>query len=388
MNFNFDEVIERRSTRSIKWNLYQPDVLPMWVADMDFRCPEPILAALRASVEHGVFGYDFKFADLQERVCERMARLYGWQLQPSDVVLLPGLVTGFNVAARALCRAGDGLLLQTPVYHPMLHVAGWQDLQNHIAPLTMKQSSRVLSYSIDFAAFAAAIQPNTRLFLFCHPHNPVGRVWNRQELLQLAEICLQHNVVICSDEIHSELLLGDQTHIPIAALDPQIAAQTITLIAPSKTFNIPGLGCSFAIITNPELRRKYEKAAAGLVPHVGSLGIEAGYAAFGSETDTWLHALRQYLTSNAELTLSFVRDHMPLVNYAIPQATYLAWLDFSAYQLEKAPAAFLLDHAHVALNDGAIFGNGGTGFARLNFGCPRSLLLQGLESIAKALPAK
>ncbi|HUN23702.1 MAG TPA: PatB family C-S lyase [Anaerolineales bacterium] len=383
--FNFDEIIERRTTRSIKWGLFAPDVLPMWVADMDFRVPAAIETALQERVSHGIFGYDFLFADLQERVCERMARLYQWKITPADVVLIPGLVVGFNVAARAVCQAGDGVLVQPPVYHPMLHVAGNQQLENHFAPLQKTQTGRILHYQVDLPAFAQAIRPNTRLFLLCHPHNPVGRIWNQSELHGMAEYCIQNNVIICSDEIHSELLLDGHTHTPLAALAPEIADQTITLIAPSKTFNIPGLDCGFAIIQNPTLRKRYEQAMAGLVPHVVGMGLTAGYAAFGTETDAWLKALLAYLSENARVVREFVEQRLPKANYTIPEATYLAWLDLSGYALDMPAAKFLLEKAKVGLNDGAMFGLGGEGFVRLNFGCPRAVLLEGLERIANAL---
>jgi cystathionine beta-lyase len=241
-----------------------------------------------------------------------------------------------------------------------------------------------LRYTLDEAAFEAAIQANTRLFILCNPHNPVGRAFTRHELTRMAEISLRHDLVICSDEIHCDLLLDGTQHIPLASLDAEIGQHCITLLAPSKTYNLPGLGCSMAIIQNPDLRKRFQKAAAGIVPHVNLLGYVAAIAAY-AECEDWLDALRLYLTANRDFAVDFLRTHLPNIPTTIPEATYLLWLDCREAGIEGKPQTFFLEQAKVALNDGAWFGQEGEGFVRLNFGCTRATLTQGLEQLRNAL---
>jgi len=384
MPYNFDEIIDRRPTDSSKWNWFPPDVLPMWVADMDFRAPEPVLTRLRQMVEHGIFGYEFPKPEWYSFVCERMEKLYGWNTTPEMVITIPGIVAGFNIAARAVCEPGSAVLMQPPVYFPFLQVHENTGLQRQYAPLSLQAQDSILRYSIDFDAFEAAITPATQMFLLCHPHNPTGHIYNRAELTRLAEICLRHNVTICSDEIHSELLLGGAKHIPLATLASEIEQRTITLIAPSKTFNLAGLFCSFAVIPNPDLRERYKKVCEQLIMHSNSFGIAAAKAAF-LYGDEWLAELRAYLTANRDAVVNYVRDYLPGVRTTIPDATYMVWLDCRALALEPSPFQFFLEQAKVALNDGATFGPGGEGFVRLNFGCPRATLMEGLERMRGAL---
>ncbi|MFO7634208.1 MAG: aminotransferase class I/II-fold pyridoxal phosphate-dependent enzyme, partial [Caldilinea sp.] len=254
MSYNFDQVIERRGTDSGKWGYYPEDVLPMWVADMDFAAPQPIIDALMRRVEHGVFGYGMDSKVLKQTLVDRMARLYGWAIQPDDIVMLPGLVSGLNIVSRAIGERGDGVLINTPVYGPFLTapVNQYRTLQS--APLHVAKTGRRLHYGLNMEGLHAARHPQTKLFLLCNPHNPVGRAFTRSELTEIAAFCEQHDLVICSDEIHCDLLLDGTQHIPIASLSPEIAQRTVTLMAPSKTFNIPGLGASFAIVQNPALR--------------------------------------------------------------------------------------------------------------------------------------
>jgi cystathionine beta-lyase len=384
MPHNFDEIIERRGTDSGKWQYYGEDVLPMWVADMDFRSPEPVVRALHERVAHGVFGYGNEGPELRETICARMARLYNWQIEPADILFLPGLVSGLNLVARAIGEPGDGVLTMTPVYPPFLSAPFNQDRQLHEAQLAVERTGQRLRYVVDDDALAAAVQRNTRLFLLCNPHNPVGRAYTRAELRRMGELALRRNLTICSDEIHSDLLLGETKHVPIATLDPDLAQRTITLIAPSKTYNLPGLGCSMAIVQNPALRQRLQRAAAGILPHVNILGMVAAQAAY-CEAESWLADLRRYLTANRDYLVRFVEEQLPQVCTTVPEATYLAWLDCGALRLPLSPQRFCLEQAKVALVDGASFGRGGEGFVRLNFGCPRSLLEQGLEQVACAL---
>lgn len=384
MGYDFDVIIDRRASDSSKWHFYSEDVLPMWVADMDFRSPEPILRAMHERVDHGVFGYGGASTQLREVICERMARLYGWEIHPEAVVSLPGLVCGLNVVSRAIGERGDGALVSTPVYPPFLSAPTNQDRELHAAPLAKNVRNGRLSYTIDYDAFEGAIRPNTRLFILCNPHNPIGRAYTPAELTKMADIALRHNLVICSDEIHCDLLLDGAQHTPLASLAPEIAERTITLMAPSKTFNVPGLGCSLAIIPNADLRRQMQKASAGIVPHVNLLGYAAAIAAY-TECQDWLDALCLYLTANRNFVVDYFTQHFPHLPITAPEATYLAWIDCRESGIEGSPQKFFLEHAKVALNDGSAFGQGGEGFVRLNFGCPRGLLEQGLASMENAL---
>ena len=384
MVYDFDQPVERTGSDSSKWRVYGDEVIPMWVADMDFRSPEPILAAIHKRIDHGVFGYGGESQRLQEVICERMARLHGWQIEPEAVVLLPGLVCGLNVVSRAIGKPGDGVLVSTPVYPPFLTAPVNQDRTLQTAPLGVTTEGKTMRYAMDFDAFAGAIDQTTELFILCNPHNPVGRAYSKAELEGIAEICARHDLVICSDEIHCDLLLGDTKHLPIAALDPQIAERTITLVAPSKTFNVPGLGCSAAIVQNAELRAKVTKAASGIVPHVNVLGIAGAIAAY-TECQDWHDGLLAYLTANRDFAVDFITQHLPGLKVTVPEATYLAWLDCREAEIEGNPYEFFLKEAQVALNDGARFGEEGKHFVRLNFGTQRAVLSEGLHRMRQAM---
>ena len=387
MPYNFDELIDRRGRPgSHKWNFYPEDVIPMWIADMDFRAPNVVLNALREKVEHGILGYEQASDELIQVVCERMQRLYNWRVTPQQIIVVPGLVTGINAVARALCQPGDGVLMHTPVYSPFLEVPKNQNLVKQTTPFICISDGRTLHYEIDFDAFEAAISDYTRLYLLCHPHNPIGKTFSRAELTRLGEICLRHNAIICSDEIHAELLLDDNPHTPLAAVSPEIAARTVTLIAASKTFNTAGLFCSFIIVPDADIRQKIIAATEGTVPWVNAMGLAAALAAFRDDPDTneWHTSLLQYLKANRDTLVDYVTTRLPDIKTTVPQATYLAWLDCRDAKLGD-PFEFFMQKAKVALSDGIAFGPGGEGFVRLNFGCPRSRLLEALDRMKAAL---
>ncbi|MBW7884624.1 MAG: putative C-S lyase [Caldilineaceae bacterium] len=386
-SYDFDRVVDRRDSDSAKWSYFGDDVLPMWVADMDFASPPAVIEALQARVSHGVFGYGMESKRLRELLVSRLERLYGWAVAPEEIVFLPGLVSGLNVVSRAIGDRGDGVLVNTPVYGPFLTAPTNQFRELHVAPLCEEQRGGHLYYSVDFDGFRAAIRPNTRLFMLCNPHNPIGRAYTRGELEQMASLCAEHDLVICADEIHCDLMMNGARHIPMASLSPEISQRTITLMAPSKTFNMPGLGASFAIVQNPELRKRVEQAMAGIVPHVNVLGIAAAEAAYAHGAE-WLEALLAYLTANRDAAVQFLSERLPSLRCTLPEATYLLWLDCREAGIEGKPADFFQQHAQVAVNDGAWFGQGGAGFVRLNYGCPRSTLMEGLERIERALAAK
>jgi cystathionine beta-lyase len=383
MTYDFDQPIDRRHSESAKWHRYDEDVSPMWVADMDFMSPEPVIRALRERVEHGVFGYGMDPPELRQVIVDRLQRLYGWQVSPEALVFMPGVVTGFNLACHAVASPGDGVLIQTPVYFPMLYAPAGAGLTNDEMELTRRPDGR---YEIDFDLFEKTITGRTRLFILCNPHNPVGRVFGRQELERMAEICLRHNIVICSDEIHCDLLFQGSRHVPIASLAPEVANQTITLMAPSKTFNVPGLKCSVAIAQNPELRKKLKTTHAGLVHGINVMGYTAALAAY-RDGQPWLDEVLLYLEANLDFLLQYVEAHLPGISMSKPEGTYLAWLSCHEAGIPGNPHKFFLEQARVAVSDGAIFGRGGEGFVRLNFGCPHSMLTEALDKMKEALLA-
>jgi len=308
---------------------------------------------------------------------------------------LPGIVSGFNAAARLLCPSGEGILVQPPVYPPFLKVHENVGAVRQLAPLMQVGRGPRLSYELDWDAFRAAFHSGgvrTGMFLSCAPHNPTGQVYSPDDLRRMAGICLENEAVLCSDEIHSELLLGGARHVPAASLDPQIADRSLTLIAPSKTFNVPGLFCGFAIIPNQELYEKYKKTLEHMTLHVSCAGLAAAQAAFSGDCEDWLSDLRAYLTANRDYLVGFVESHFPGIRITVPDATYLAWLDCNDLIREGRIAGsahkFFLEQAKVALNEGAEFGPGGEGFVRLNFGCPRATLTEALERMSSALERK
>ena len=381
--FDFDRVVQRRGTDSNKWNKYGPDVLPLWVADMDFASPPAVIEALRARVEHGVYGYLREGnPELVEVFTERCRKRYGWDVPPDAIMLMDGVNPANNVAARSVCTAGDGFVILTPAYPPLLRVPGNVALDARLPALVRRADGR---YEIDFDAFERAITPTTKAFLLCNPHNPVGRVYTRAELEQLAAICLRRGLTIIADEIHCDLVYTGHEHVPMASLGPEIAANTITLMAPSKTFNQAGLKASVAVVSNPRLRERFQAARVDMVqPTANILGYTAMVAAY-RDGGSWHEALLRYLEANRDFLVAYVRQHFPTIATGTPEGTYLAWLDCRQTGLAD-PFTFFLERARVALGDGANFM--APGFIRLNFGTPRALLTEALERMRTALAAR
>jgi len=372
----FDTPVERRGTDSIKWGKYAGrDILPLWVADMDFAAPPAVLAALHRRVEAGVFGYGHPWPALEESVLTHLCSEYGWSVERDWIVWLPGLVSGLNIA----CRAIDGeVLTATPVYPPFLSAPRFSGRALNRVDLAQRDGR----WQWDMAALATATTPATRLFLLCHPHNPVGRCWQREELQALADFAEQRDLIVCSDEIHCGLILdGDKRHIPFASLSPAAAKRSITLLAPSKTFNIPGLGCAFAVIPDAALRRRFLHAMDGIVPHVNVLGLAACEAAYRDCGD-WHHELLAYLAGNRDRVAAAVAA-AGRVTMSRVEATYLAWIDVRPLGLAQ-PAAHFEAHG-LGLSDGSDFG--APGWLRLNFGCPRTTLDEALRRFVTACQA-
>ncbi|MBC7811318.1 MAG: putative C-S lyase, partial [Burkholderiales bacterium] len=347
MPTNFDQIINRRGTDSAKWSYYGDEALPLWVADMDFAIPEPVQKALHERINHGIFGYQGDSPELRATIAERMETRFSWQITPENVWILPGLVTGMNAVCRAVGKHGDGVLTFTPIYPPFLTAPLLAGRTLQTAPMALSRENGHLRYEVDTDALEAAITPATKMFMLCNPHNPVGRVYSRAELEAIADVCLRHDLIICADEIHSDLVYSGQTHIPIASLSPEIAQRTVTMIAPSKTFNIAGLYCGAVITENPELLRHVKAAASGIVPNVNVLGYTAALAAY-RDGGAWLDELLVYLEGNRDYLLDYTAEHFPQVSATEPEGTYLGWMDWNAYNLPESPYQFFLKEAHVA----------------------------------------
>ncbi len=379
-NYDFDHPVDRRHTDSDKWESSCPeDVLPMWLADMDFQAAPEIISALHERVEHGVFGYVLPPPELAELFVDYLERKHQWRVPVEQVVFSPSTHDGFNLTAKAVGAPGDSVLMMTPLYPPLLTTPARADKTAINVRFPQKDDG---SFVLDFDALEAAIQPHTRMLLFCNPHNPGGHVFTHEELTRLGEICIKHDLVICSDDVHSGLVYSDATYTPFAAISPELADRSVILTGPSKTFNLPGLKISLAVIPNPELRAKI-RTQIDLYPY-STLALVAALTAYRDGT-AWHEQLMVYLQANRDFLYQYVKSELPGVTMTLPKATYLAWLDFRQFEFPETASSFLTREAKVKLTDGTYFGAGGEGFARLNFACPRSVLVEGLEKIKGAL---
>ena len=377
MDFDFDHSIDRRNSDSLKWREARTaDVIPMWVADMDFASPPCVLRAMRQRVDHGVFGYSVATDEVNQSVVAWAESHYGWRIEADWVVWLPGLVPGIHVACQACAAAEDEVLTFVPIYPPFLTAPLARGCSVNRVPLTQEHGV----WGIDIDALSKAITSRTRLLLFCNPHNPVGRAFGYEELAAVAEVCRRHALYVCSDEIHCDLMLTQKKHIPLASLDDEIGNRSITLMSPAKTFNTTGLNCGFAVIPNHDLRRRFQSVASGMVPQPSGLAYAACRAAF-DEGEEWRKALIDYLRDNRDLLESFLSERLPMFSMSHVEATYLAWIDTRWLGIQNEASFF--EQAGVQLSDGAAFG--GRGFMRLNFGCPRERLRAALERILHAV---
>ncbi|MCM8542916.1 MAG: PatB family C-S lyase [Lentisphaeraceae bacterium] len=372
---NFDKVSNRRPFGSMKWNKFPEDVTPLWVADMDFEAPSCVRETLKSYVDHNIYGYSLPQKELIGTVIDMLKEKYAWEVKPSSIVWLPGLVPALNIAARGCVQNNREIFTHTPVYPPFL-----------TAPILsnrkLKTNDMVINngrFEIDYKKMDNDCSLPTELYYLCNPQNPTGRAFDRKELEKIAETCLKNDMFICSDDIHCELILDDKKHIPIATLSKEIEDITITLMAPSKTYNIPGLCFSFAVIPNYKLRKRFIRAMQGIVPYPGIMGIAGAVSAYKGGEE-WRLELLKYLRANRSLVSNFISQHMPDIKYIPGEATYLAWLDMRALNLEN-PFQYFLKNG-VGLSDGKEFH--GEGFLRLNFGCPKSTLLEGLEKMKLA----
>ena len=379
MGFDFDTPVERRGTWSMRWERYPAEVIPLWVADTDFRAPPAVLAAISRRVAHGIFGYNTPPAELREAVIERMRRLYGWQVAPEWIVFVPGVVPGLHLAARHLTRPGEHALVPTPVYHHLKRSLELARRAHTEVPLALSNGRWVW----DEAFLASAAKPNSRLLFLCNPQNPGGTIFTREELARLAAFAEKHDLVICSDEIHADILLDKgKPHVPIASLSPEASRRSVTLISPNKAFGFPGAGCAFAVIENAALRQAFSADHHATVHDASVFGYEAALAAY-RECGPWLEAQLDYLRANRDLVEREVAA-MPGLRMAHVEATYLAWIDATGLGVAD-PHQHFLKHG-VALSPGAQFG--APGFVRLNFGTQRATLSAALQRMKKATKAK
>lgn len=386
--YNFDEIVDRTNTNCLKYDARgsffgNPDVLPLWVADMDFRTPDFIVEAVRKRAEHEIFGYTFRPETYTQSIVNWLKTKHNWDIKPEWISFSPGVVAGLTMAIEALSVAGDGVIVQPPVYFPFFDSvkgSGREMIEN---PLKLENGR----YYFDFDDLRNKITPTTKLLLLSNPHNPGGMAWTKEELSALAQICLENKIIIISDEIHSDLIFNGYKHTPVASLSPEVALNCVTLMAPSKTFNTAGLTTSFLVIANKRHFVAYERVMR--LPHLhmgnifGTVALEAAY----THGQNWLSQLLVYLQDNYNLLENFFAERMPGIKVMRPEATYLIWIDFSAYGLNDDDLNKKLIDAGVGLNRGTQFGKQGSGFMRINIGCPRSILRAALERIEQAFNA-
>jgi cystathionine beta-lyase len=383
--YNFDELIDRTHTNCIKYDgrkifFGNEDLLPLWVADMDFRTPDFIIDAVKKRAEHELFGYTFRGDSYNQSIVSWLKRRHNWEIKPEWISFSPGVVAGLTLAIEALSKPGDGVILQPPVYFPFFDSVkgtGREMIEN---PLRIENGR----YYFDLDDLKKKITPKTRLLLLSNPHNPGGMAWNREELSQLAQICLENKILIISDEIHSDLIFEGYQHTTLAGISDEIAQNCVICMAPSKTFNTAGLTTSFLVIPNKRHLVAYERVMR--LPHLhmgnifGTVALEAAY----THGDGWLAQLMQYLQGNYTLLEQFFQENLPEVKVMKPEATYLIWLDFSAFGLSDDVLNQKLIDAGVGLNRGTQFGKQGNGYMRINIGCPKSTLQEALYRIKKA----
>lgn len=386
MDFNFDERIDRRNTRSYKWDqslklFGREDVLPLWVADMDFAAPSAVKEAIMRRAEIGIYGYTVPDEAYKDAVINWFSRRHGWQLSKDWLTDSPGIVTSLSLAVDLFSEPGSPVILQSPVYYPFYDVIRMNGRQVAENPL-VKCNGR---YEMDYDHLEKLMKDGARLMLLCNPHNPGGRVWSREELLQLAELCERYGVKVISDEIHCDLLLNGAKHTPFASVSEAAADLTLTCLAATKTFNLPGLQTSFIAASNREIKQAFDRRIKTLSLHMTSFFAHDAVKAAYNEGESWLDELLVYLSGNLSAALVLLSERMPEAVPMVPEATYLLWTDFSALGLDTAGLKRLMyEKAGVAFNEGSVYGKAGEGHLRINMACPRSLLLEALDRFVTA----
>lgn len=387
LKYNFDKIVNRKGTGCKKWDglktwYGEDDLIPMWIADMDFESPPCVIEAIERRAAHGIYGYSIREESFYEAVVDWMGRRHGFSVEPDWIVPSPGVVPALILSILALTHPGDKVIVQSPVYPPFFSAIVENGRQVLINRLRFENGR----YTMDLDDLKRSIDSRTRMILLCSPHNPVGRVWRSEELLRLGEICLDHDIVIVSDEIHSDIVFRGNEHTPIASISSELLENTITCTAPSKTFNIPGLATSVNIIPNERMRREFQHVVEALhLATSNAFGIVALEAAYRGGEE-WLEELVLYLEENVKFLSAFLEERVPQIKLIKPEGTFITWLDCRGLPIEaEKTAEFFTRRAKVALNDGLTFGPGGEGFMRMNIGCPRSTLEEGLLRIEKAV---
>lgn len=386
MKYDFDRVIDRSNTRSYKWDQSEKlfgnkNVLPLWVADMDFESPPAVQKALLRRVQSGIYGYSVPSESYKQAIVHWFRRRHDWEIKQEWITDSPGIVTSLSLSVELFTQPGDQVIVQTPVYYPFYDVILMNDRKVAENPLILQDGR----FEMDYVQLEELMKGGAKLLLLCNPHNPGGRVWGREELQRLGDLCVQYGVTVISDEIHCDLALPGHKHIPFASLSEEIADITVTTLAATKTFNLPGLQTSYIVAQNPQLKRKFDLKLKTLSLHMAHfLASEAVEAAY-NEGEEWLDELVQYINGNVEYAISYLKEHLPQVKAMTPEGTYLLWLDCRALGLDtEGLKRLMFREAEVAFSEGSVFGTEGVGHLRVNLACPRSLLAEGLQRFCRA----
>ena len=387
MKFNFDKIIDRTNNFSAKWsemnkNFGTNNLLPMWVADMDFLTAPCVMEALKDRLEQGIFGYTTRPSSYNESIVNWLDNRFSWKINQEWLMFSPAVITSISLLIQNLTQKNDKIMIQEPVYSPFHNIVESNERSLVISPLVKLDDG---SYVMDYEDIESKIK-DVKIFILCNPHNPVGRVWTREELTRLGEICLKHNVLIISDEIHSDIILKNHKHTPFASISKEFSENTITCMAPTKTFNLAGLQSSFLVISNPYYYEVMDKAFSILdIKRNNAFSLVATEAAYNYGED-WLYELIKYIEDNVDFAIDYIKNHMPQLKVKKPEGTYLLWVDFSNLNVDKKDLKnALINKGRIALSDGSSFGIGGAGYYRINLACPRSMVLEGLKRIEFAI---
>jgi Bifunctional PLP-dependent enzyme with beta-cystathionase and maltose regulon repressor activities len=385
--YNFDQVVNRKGTHALKVDVLKErfgreDLIPLWVADMDFLSPPEITEAIIERAKHGIFGYTCPCEQYYSSIINWIDKYHGWQIQKDWLCFIPGIVKGIAFVVDCFSERNDSVIIQPPVYHPFNIVPTMNHRRVIDNPLTLEAGK----YKMDFDDLKKKITPECKILILCNPHNPGGRVWSKDELTNLAEICYDNNILVISDEIHSDLAYNDHKHIPFASVSEKAAQNSITFMAPSKTFNIAGIVSSFSIIPNEKIRTKFHAYLKKSELEEGHIfAYVAAYAAY-QKGGEWLKQAKEYLWGNIQLIDNYLKKNIPQIKAMIPEASFLVWLDCKELGLsQKELVSLFVNDAKLALNDGAMFGEGGEGYMRMNIGSPRSVIEQALDNLNKAV---
>ena len=387
MKFNFDKIIDRTNNFSAKWsemnkNFGTNNLLPMWVADMDFLTAPCVMEALKDRLEQGIFGYTTRPSSYNESIVNWLDNRFSWKINQEWLIFSPAVITSISLLIQNLTQKNDKIMIQEPVYSPFHSIVESNERNLVISPLVKLDDG---SYVMDYEDIEAKIK-DVKVFILCNPHNPVGRVWTREELTRLGEICLKHNVLVISDEIHSDIILKNHKHTPFASISKEFRENTITCMAPTKTFNLAGLQSSFLVISNPYYYEVMDKAFSILdIKRNNAFSLVATEAAYNYGED-WLYELIKYIEDNVDFAIDYIKNHIPQLKVKNPEGTYLLWVDFSNLNVDKKDLKnALINKGRIALSDGSSFGIGGDGYYRINLACPRSMVLEGLKRIEFAI---